>query len=122
MGTSLRPPELARKRIALRDASGAREELTLWLSVPYQKETNGVVQWHVDWGILGLLDRAREFVGETGFDALVSNLDAMRRYLKDYVKGREIVDPDVEELRKQAPEVIAESETIVSISELFGKL
>ena len=95
MGAPVKQPELARKRIVLRDAAGNREELTLWLSVPYQKDDDGVTNWHVNWGILGLLDQARNLVGNTAFDALVCNLDGMRHYLKDYVKKRQIIDPDM---------------------------
>jgi hypothetical protein len=116
----LKPQELARKRIALRDASGAREELTLWLSVPYQKETDGVINWHVDWGIIGLLDRAREFVGPTPFDALVANLESMRDHLKSHLRKREIIDLDVEHIQKQAPAAIAEGEAVVTLAGLFG--
>lgn len=117
----MRPVELARKRIFLRDKAGSREEMTLWLSVPYQKVTDGATNWHVDWGIIGLLDQARGLVGPTAFDALAVNLAGMKGYLKNFLKGREIIDADVEALIEQHPNA-GLGTPVVTISELFGKL
>jgi len=112
--------EFLRKRIFLQSESGARRELTLWLGTPYQKEVNGIANWHVDWGIIGLLDRARELVGLTAFDAMVANLDGMKQYLKPFAKGHEIVDADLEALSNQNPNA-GLGNGVVTISELFGK-
>lgn len=112
--------ELARKRIYLVDDKGQRQSVVLRIALPKEKTKEGVAEWECEWGLSGILDSPRSLVGDTAFDALLANVGAMKRVLKDAAKGRVIIDADIEEFNQKHPQLGESAE--VSLKSLFGDI
>ena len=109
--------ELAR-HVVYMQKDGTRKKIEIWIGTPYQADYDGLVSWHCKWGIIGILDEARSYPGDTPFMALVNNLGSMKDHLKETTKGYELVDPHNEELFKLDPRI--QKTPLISLKDLFG--